>query len=74
MGGTYERLFERYLARVAMEQYSEELKTLVELMRNQTELPPGQIWYGLCNPSTKTSFVELFPRALVGRQYRGNGR
>lgn len=59
MGGTYERLFERYLARVAMEQYQAELKSW--LSSQETELPGANVLWALQSLDEK-SFTELFPK------------
>tara|TARA_R110002096_G_scaffold316010_22_gene510476 strand:+ start:10649 stop:13789 length:3141 start_codon:yes stop_codon:yes gene_type:complete len=60
MGGVYERDFERFLARVAMEKYSDE----VEAFLNSAELsdyPASNVLWALQSLGEE-SFVELFPK------------
>ncbi|MFC0019436.1 DUF7133 domain-containing protein [Roseibacillus persicicus] len=59
MGGTYERQFERYLARVAMENYQDELKAYLKSPQAK-EHPKTHIIWAL-QSLDEASFVELFP-------------
>lgn len=60
MGGTYERLFERYLARVAMEQYEEQLKSYLSSPKPGQKLGANLLW--ALQSLGEDSFAELFPR------------
>ena len=60
MGGTYERQFERYLARVAMEKYPAELKAFLSSPKTET-LPGTNILWAL-QSLDENSFAELFPK------------
>ena len=60
MGGTYERQFERYLARMAMEQYRDELKSFLNTPAAR-ELPKPNILWAL-QSLDENSFAALFPK------------
>ena len=60
MGGTYERQFERYLARVAMEQYPAELKSYLNSAQAAKQPGANIIW--ALQSLGEDSFAELFPK------------
>ena len=60
MGGTYERLFERYLTRVAMEKYRGEVKGFLSSSKSEG-LPVANLLWAL-QSLDESSFAELFPR------------
>ena len=58
-GGTYERQFERYLARVAMEKYGKELKIYLSTPEQKGKLGANILW--ALQSLDEESFTELFP-------------
>lgn len=60
MGGTYERQFERYLARVAMEQYEEQLETYLSKPKLGQKLGANILW--ALQSLNEDSLTELFPK------------
>ncbi|MEN8694011.1 MAG: HEAT repeat domain-containing protein [Akkermansiaceae bacterium] len=60
MGGTYERAFERFLARYAMEKFPDELKAFLNSPQSK-ELPAPNILWAL-QSLDQDSFIELFPK------------
>ncbi|MDF1739065.1 MAG: c-type cytochrome [Verrucomicrobiales bacterium] len=60
MGGTYERKFERYLARKAMESYRGELKSF--LSSSESEGLPGANILWAYQSLDESAFTELFPK------------
>ena len=60
MGGTYEREFERYLARMAMEQYRAQLKSFLGTPPAR-DLPKPNLLWALQSLDEK-SFANLFPK------------
>ena len=60
MGGTYERQFERYLARVAMEKYGTELKAYLNSPTASAQAGAGILW--ALQSLDEKSFIALFPK------------
>ena len=60
MGGTYERLFERYLARMAMERYSSEVRAYLDSPKAKAH-PGANIMWAL-QSLDEDSFATLFPK------------
>ena len=69
MGGSYERKFERFLARKALEQYPEELlKFFSKPIRD--EIPLGNILWAIQALPTldkEAAFLRFFPKANIGQ-------
>jgi len=61
MGGNYERHFERYLARKAMEKYGKELKSFLMNSDKAQSLPGSNILWAL-QSLDQSAFAELFPK------------
>ncbi|MFK7911457.1 MAG: hypothetical protein AB8F34_12790 [Akkermansiaceae bacterium] len=60
LGGTYERLFERYLARLAMEKYHQSLKSFLASPQAKKHPIPSILW--ALQSLDQSSFAKLFPK------------
>lgn len=59
-GGTYERQFERFLARMAMEKYPTELQAFLGSSKTKSLPVPNVLW--ALQSLSEESFAELFPK------------
>ncbi|MFH5834172.1 c-type cytochrome [Halalkalibaculum sp. DA384] len=64
MGGSYERTFERYLARKALEQYPGELQAYLDSVSAGDVPPRNLLWASQALPEEQreTAFLELWPQ------------
>lgn len=69
MGGAYERNFERFLARKALEQYPNELQAYLKSPAAKKVSGDHLLWaiQALPAPQKQTAFLELWPRLGISR-------